>query len=209
MKKNHFYPIAAITFAALFNSGCSNNAPEKDDTATTETTAPIAATPEVVTNPLFIIAPIEYVELTQKALDHMSKFEFDSWGDMLADNIKYSFPDGDVDTRTRLEGKAAVVGWWKNWKEKSGVESMTMSEFNHIPINVIAQPKGGASMGIIVITYFSNKMVFKGTPVALRMNFTLHFNADKKIDSYTTYYDRTPIVKAMGGKSILEELKTK
>jgi hypothetical protein len=101
------------------------------------------------------------------------------------------------------------VGWWKNWKEKSGVESMTMSEFNHIPINVTAQPKGGALMGMVVISYFSNKMVFNGKKVALRMNFSVHFNADKKIDRYTTYYDRTPIIKAMGGKSILEEMKIK
>jgi len=209
MKKNHFLPIAVITLATLFGSGCSNNAPVKDETAVTDTTTAVAETPVAVSNPLFSIAPIEYAELTQKSLDHMAKFEFDAWGDMMADNVIYSFPDGDVDTRTKLEGKAAVVGWWKNWKEKSGVESMTMSEFNHIPINVTAQPKGGALMGIVVISYFSNKMVFKGNPVALRMNFSLHFNADKKIDRYTTYYDRTPIIKAMGGKSILEEMKIK
>ena len=47
-----------------------------------------------------------------------------------------------------------------------------------------------------------------GKTVALRMNFIAHFNADKKIDRYTTYYDRSVIIKTMG-KNMLEEIKVK
>ena len=36
--------------------------------------------------------------------------------------------------------------------------------------------------------------------------FSIHFNADKKIDRYVTYYDRSVIIKATG-KNILEETK--
>lgn len=36
--------------------------------------------------------------------------------------------------------------------------------------------------------------------------FSIHFNADKKIDRYVTYYDRGVIIKATG-KNILEETK--
>ncbi len=203
MKKNHFLTFAAIIIAYFFIGGCSSNTPAKEEAAVTPATVSTVA---AVTNPNFTIAPVEYVDLAQKAFDLMSKFEYDAWGEMLADNVVYTFPDGDVDTRTKLEGKAAVVGWWKSWKEKSGIESMTMSEFNYTPINVTAQPKGGASKGIYVISYFSNKMVFKGKPVALRMNFSVHFNADKMIDRYSTYYDRSVIIKATG-KNILEETK--
>ena len=138
----------------------------------------------------------------------MAKFDFDAWAEMLADNVIYTFPDGDVDTRTKLEGKAAVVGWWKTWKEKSGVQSMSMSEFNHFPLNVTREPKGGALKGVYDFAYFSNKIVFGGKSLALRMNFITHFNADKKIDRYITYYDRSVIIKATG-KNMLEELKTK
>jgi hypothetical protein len=35
------------------------------------------------------------------------------------------------------------------------------------------------------------------------MNFIAHFNKDKKIDRYFTYYDRQPIVEAMGGTNLL------
>lgn len=201
--------LAAFLMATttLLISSCNNAAPEKETASAVKNTT--AAEAAIVTNPNFSIASIEYAELTEKALSHMSKFDFDAWGSMLAENVVYSFPDGDVETRTSLNGKAAVVSWWKNWKSKSGVESMSMSEFNHIPINVTAQPKGGAPMGIYVISYFSNKMVFKGNPVAIRMNFSVHFNANKEIDRYSTYYDRSPIVKAMGGESLLDALKTK
>lgn len=203
MKKNHFVPVAAIVVAAnFFTSSCNNETPAKETAAKEDATT--LTTPAAITNPNFGIAPVEYAELSEKAMNYIAKFEFDAWADMLADDVVFSFPDGDVDTRTKLEGKAAVVGWWKNWRKTSGIESMTMTEFNHFPLDVTAQPKGGALKGIYDFAYFSSKMVYNGNSVSLRMNFITHFNADKKIDRYTTYYDRTLLVKATG-KNILEK----
>ena len=203
MKKIKIFPLAAITIVAMLFAGCNDTAPAKEETVTPTETVTTA-----VTNPNFSIAPAEYATLSEQSLMHLAKFEFDAWEATLADNVLYTFPDGDVDTRTKLEGKAAVVGWWKGWKEKSGIESITMTEFNHFPLNVTVQPKGGALMGNYDFVYFSNKMVFAGKPVALRMNFAIHFNSDKKIDRYVTYYDRTVIIKATG-KNLLEEMKQK
>lgn len=207
MKKNYF-PLLAIMLViatVFFIVGCNNDAPAKEVAKTTDA-ATVTTLDSNVTNPLFKIAPIEYAVLSEKALLLMADFKFDDWAAMLADNVIYSFPDGDADTRTTLNGKAAVVRWWKNWREKSGVESMSLSEFNHIPINVTEQPKGGFPMGIYDIVYFTNKMVFSGKPVGLRMNFSVHFNAEKKIDHYATYYDRSVIIKATG-RNILDEVK--
>ena len=205
MKKKKFFITAATVAAAIFfAAGCNNATPAKEETTATATT-PVAT---AVTNPNFEIAPLEYAALSEKALDHFTKFEYDAWAEMMADNVVYTFPDGDVDTRTKLEGKAAVLAWWKSWKEKSGVESMSVSEFNHFPLNVTGEPKGGALKGIYDFAYFSNKMVMTGKTVALRMNFITHFNAEKKIDHYTTYYDRSVIIKATG-KNMIEELKAK
>lgn len=207
MKKEHFISLFTIAFVILFACSCNNEASSnKETTAIAESTS--TASTATINNPNFSIAPIEYAELAEKALNHVAKFEFDVWAEMLADDVAFYFPDGDVDTRTKLEGKAAVVSWWKKWKAESGVESMSLSEFNHLPINNIGQPKGGALTGNTVISYFSNKMVLSGKPVALRMNFATHFNADKKIDRYTTYYDRSILTKATG-KNMLEELKKK
>jgi hypothetical protein len=201
MKKKNFLLFAAISFTAFFTSGCNNAKPEKEETATESTAT-------AVTNPNFSIAPIEYSELTEKALTTFAKFDFDGWAAMLSDTVVYAFPDGDVGTRTRLIGKAAVLAWWKTWKEKSGVQSVEMTEFNHFPLNVTAQPKGGALMGNYDFVYFSDKLVFNGKPVSLRMNYAIHFNADKKIDRYITYYDRSVLMKATG-RNMLEEIKVK
>ena len=38
------------------------------------------------------------------------------------------------------------------------------------------------------------------------MNFATHFNDNKKIDRYTTYYDRMPFIKAIG-QNLLEKAK--
>jgi hypothetical protein len=191
MKKNKFYTVIAVLGTVLFTTACND----------AKTTAPEAASTSgkaAVTNPLFAIAPIEYAELAEKSLLLLGSLDFDAWGATLADTVVYSFPDGDQNTRTTLTGKKAIVDWYKNFKTVSGLQSMTMSEFNFIPIDVTGSPKGGAAKGIYVVAYLSNKMVYKNADVSLRMNFSIHFNADKKIDRYTSYYDRTPIIKAIG-----------
>jgi len=40
-------------------------------------------------------------------------------------------------------------------------------------------------------------MVYSVKPVGVRMHFAAHFNVDKLIDRYYTYYDRTPIIEAV------------
>lgn len=201
MKKNLFLPTAALIIVTVFSNGCNNTSPANESTAKTDSAS------TVVTNPNISLAPVEYSELSEKSLQLLAKGEYDAWGDMLADDVVYAYPDGDMDTRTKITGKAAVVAWWKKSKE-NGMESMTLSDFNHTPINATAPLKAGAPTGIYDLVYFTNKMVIKGKPVSLRMNFSVHFNADKKIDRYFTYYDRSLIINA-AGKNTLNELKKK
>jgi hypothetical protein len=153
-------------------------------------------------NSRYTIASELYSELTEKAMDLFAKMDLDAWAATLSDDVVYVFPDGDQDTRTRLTGKTAVLDWWKNWVKTSGIQSMTLSEFNHFPVDVTAQPKGGALKGIHDIFYFSNKLVYKNGSVSMRMNFVTHFNADKKIDRVITYYDRSKIIEVAGGYAL-------
>ena len=202
MKTNKFFSTMAIGFALIFLTiGCNN-------TPSTDAKQAVTKVAEAITNPLFAIAPIEYAGLAEKSLTLLSSLDFDAWAATLADDISYSFPDGDQNTRTTLVGKKAIVDWYKNFKTVAGLQSMTMSEFNFIPIDVTGNPKGGAAKGITVISYLSNSMVFKNATVPLRMNFSLHFNADKKVDRYTSYYDRATIIKAIG-MNLLEKKKAK
>jgi hypothetical protein len=152
------------------------------------------------------IAPPEYAELASKALTYLTKLDIDKWASMLANDVEYSFPDGDETTRTKLTGKAAVQGWWSNWAKTSGVKSMTMDKAVFIPVNSSEINPSTGLTGVSVISYFSNTMDINGTPVKVRMNFSVHFNKDKLIDRYYTYSDRTKIVAAMG-KNVLENKK--
>ncbi|MCY7349584.1 MAG: hypothetical protein LH606_02820 [Cytophagaceae bacterium] len=200
MKTNRL-PLFAATAVVLLIMAAGCNTPAKQTgTATADT---------LVTNPLFKIAPAEYATLAEQSVLHVAAADFDAWGAMLADDVEYDFPDGDPDTRTKLMGKTAVLDWWKNYRKTPGVGTMTMTEFNHTPIEVTGNPKGGAKKGIVVLSYFTSTQVIKGQSVGVRMNFATYFNADKKIDRYTTYYDRTPIVKALGRNMLAEGKATK
>ena len=152
MKTNQFLRLTAACTALFFMTiGC--NAPTSDKA---NDTTKAAAMSDAVTNPLFKIAPIEYATLAEQAINHLGAANFDAWGAMLADDIEYNFPDGDQNTRTKLKGKAAAIAWWKNYHSMPAVTSMTMSEFNNMPIEVIGEPKGGATKGIVVLSYFTN-----------------------------------------------------
>ena len=191
--------IGAIVIVIFFITGCNSAA------STNETTASKDSVTAAVINPNLSLAPIEYAGLAEKSLQLLAKGDYDAWGDMLADDVVYAYPDGDQDTRTKVTGKTALLAWWKKSKE-GGTDSMSLSDFNHTPINAMNQLKAGAPSGIYDLVYFTNKMIIKGKPISVRMNFSIHFNADKKIDRYYTYYDRSAIINA-AGKNALDQAK--
>ncbi|MFN1835447.1 nuclear transport factor 2 family protein [Balneola sp. MJW-20] len=143
------------------------------------------------------IAPAEYASMAEQSLRYMENFDFDTWGEMLADDVEYYFPDGDAGIRTVLIGKRAVIDWWNNWQMTSGIEEMTFTEPVFLPVVADEVPNYTGLPGYYVVSYFSNKMIYNGKEVNIRMNFTMHFNDDQKIDRYFTYYDRTPIIEAV------------
>ena len=155
-------------------------------------------------NPNVEIASPEYSKLAAEALTYLTSMDIDKWVSMMSDDVEFSFPDGDVSTRTKLTGKKAVADWWNNWKKTSGVKSMTFEKHVEIPVNSMEVNPSTGLAGVSVICYYSNNMDINGSSVRLRMNFSAHFNKDKKIDRYYTYYDRTKIVQAMGS-NILEK----
>jgi len=157
-------------------------------------------------NLTYEIASPEYSKLAVEALTYFTSMDIDKWVSMMSDDVEYNFPDGDEGTRTKLTGKKAVADWWNNWKKTSGVKSMTFEKHVEIPLNSTeVNPSTGLS-GVSVIAYYSTNMDINGSPLRLRMNVSTHFNKDKKIDRYFTYYDRTKIVQAQG-KNILEKKK--
>ena len=156
----------------------------------------------------FEIASEKHVKTTDKALRHLEKLEFDKWSQHLSDDIEYYFPDGDAGTRTKLIGKTEVMNWWKNWSVTSGIEQMSITNSVHVPVLSKKSLAYTGLSGVMVLSYFSNKMVYNGKPVNIRMHWAAHFNEDNLIDKYYTYYDRSPIIDVVK-ENILEAEKRK
>ena len=187
LKFRSLEPFLTVCLIAMLTIGCTSPPEEK----------------MVSINPNYEIAAPDYSNLAVKALKDLTNFQFDSWGSMLAEDVEFYFPDGDAGTRTKLSGKSNVLHWWKNWKETSGVQSMTHSDNVDLPIIAKETMAYSGLTGVMVISYFSNAIEYQEGTVNLRMNFVAHFNKDNLIDRYYTYYDRTGIVE-MTKKNILD-----
>jgi hypothetical protein len=180
--------LALCVIAAAFTSGFA---------------APVEG-PVAEANPDYEIGTTEYSDLSVKSLSAWTQLDFDAWAATMSDDVEFYFPDGDAGTRTSLIGKAAVLKWWNNWKTTSGIQSM--SYLNHVDIPVIAKvanPYTGLT-GPLVISYFSNELVYGEGTVKVRMNVAMYFDSAKRINRFYTYYDRTGILEATG-TNVLKE----
>lgn len=132
----------------------------------------------------YAIAPLVYTVLAEKSLDYLSSFELNSFASMLSDDVEYELPDGK-----KIVGKAALIHYWQHYKNTSGIISMSIVNANYLPIDVHLKPKGNDKRGIKVLADFTNNMVFKDKKIAIKMNFSIHFNKAKLIDRIVTIYD--------------------
>lgn len=157
----------------------------------------------------FSTASSAYRILAEKSLDLMAKFDLETWSSMLSDSVVYYFPDGDGKTGKKLMGKTAVLAWWKNYIAVSGIKSMSIENASYVPIYIEKKERAGVLPGTQVIAYFSNKMMYENGTITVKMNFIIHFDKNKMIDGYYTYYDMTPINKMEKDKNIVINLDPK
>lgn len=134
------------------------------------------------------IAPPVYTALAEKSLDYLSSFEFDSFASMLADDVEYELPDGK-----KIVGKTALIHYWQHYKNTSGITSMSIANANYLPIDAHVNPKGNGKIGVKVLADFTNNIVFKDKKMAVKMNFSIHFNQAKLIDRMSVNYDSSKI----------------
>lgn len=172
--------LALCIIAAAFASACASPVEE----------------PAAAANPDYEIGTTEYSDLAVTSLRAWTQLDVDAWAATMSDDVEFYFPDGDAGTRTSLIGKTAVLDWWRNWKTTSGIQSM--SYLNHVDIPVVAKvanPYTGLT-GPMVISYFSNELVYSGATVKVRMNVAMYFDSAKRINRFYAYYDRSGILEA-------------
>jgi hypothetical protein len=147
-------------------------------------------------------APSAYGILAEKSLDLMADFDLETWSTMLSDSVVYCFPDRDEHSGKKLMGKTALLAWWKNYIAVSGIKSMSIENASYVPVCIEKRRSAGVLTGTQVIAYFSNKMRYENGSVTVKMNFIIHFDKNKMIDGYYTYYDMTPINKMQKDKNV-------
>ena len=136
-----------------------------------------------------IASPV-YITLTEKSLDYLSSFEFESFAEMLADSVEYELPNGE-----KLIGKTALINFWKVNNSTLGIKSMKITNANYLPLDATVKLKKNDYLGIKVVADFENNMIFKDRNISVKMNFNFHFNQQKLIDQINTNYDQTLINK--------------
>jgi hypothetical protein len=196
MSKNRIIShLLSAFYSLLFLSACKSESPTDGEQTKPET--------EFLGQHAYSIGYADHVSLAEKALNHIANFEYDQWSEMLSDDVGYYYPDGDADTRTRLIGKTILIDYMKNWHATSGIERMAFTNDVHIPVIANETMDYSGLTGPLVLSYFSNEMVFEGKePIRIRMNFVTHINEDNLIDRYYTYYDRTTINEAMNNNML-------
>ena len=139
----------------------------------------------------YTIATENYAVLAEKALTYQSDFDWEGCADLLADDVQYFLPESS----RPLVGKAAVLAYWRNEPQRVHLQSWQFSHFNHIPVHSHqALPFSGVA-GVYVISMFRGELRYvDGHTRTLNLNCCLHFNAQKRIDRWYSYYEHHPMI---------------
>ena len=100
-------------FALMVCTACSPPSSEAD------TTADSVSSKE---KPRFEVGSEEYVDIIKAVSDALVKFDFDAYGEHLADDVEVYWPDGTSENRTVTKGKQTFLDLWRNMQATTGIE---------------------------------------------------------------------------------------
>jgi hypothetical protein len=142
--------------------------------------------------PLLESASQEYADIILKMYDHLSNFDHDAYGALMADDITWYWPDGGADTRNSIKGKDNVIAFWKDWEKTTGGK-MTFAKNTLLPIKVNKPTNYYKAVGSGVLAYTDITIELKDQSKTVRQHGVFMFNNDMKISNVFLYYDRTGI----------------
>ncbi|MCX2745530.1 nuclear transport factor 2 family protein [Mangrovivirga sp. M17] len=188
MKKltNKLVYITGLMISTLLLISCSEPNNDNGDTETT-------ANQEVVEEetPMLEAASEEYADIVKEQFDLLSNFDFDAFGNHLADDVKWYWPDGNADSRTTISGKENLINWWKEWKETSGAQSLSFTNHSLLPLKINEGNNYYNVKGTGVLAYNDINLTLGEKSNSTRQHVVFMFNDNKKITHAFLYYDRT------------------
>lgn len=159
-------------------------------------------------NSIFSISAPEYGKLSEQYLMHIANFNWEESYKLLANDVVFKLPDGDVDTRTMYEGLDQVKKFWNSYEEKSGNNHVSFKDFVHIPVAVDQMVENIGLTGDFNLCYFSGELTYGSEIAKVRMHWAFHFNDEDQITGIYAYYDRTPIIEAAKKNFLQQNINT-
>lgn len=132
----------------------------------------------------YTIASLNYAVLAEKAITYQADFEWEAWGSMLADDVRYL----PFDSASPLVGKKAVLAYWQANRIRCQIHTVRLSEFTHIPLRTNHALYSAGPPGVYVYTICRSEIQLQvGQKQTRHWVIHTHFNDRKLIDHLYTY----------------------
>jgi len=176
--------IISVIFMAAFLIAC-NNEEKKGETAAAEVKSDKPAVP------VELIMDSNLVNSVKVAFTAFENKDIDGYTANLADNVMFRWSSGDS-----LVGKQAVKDYYTG--RFNIIDNIKYSNHIFLPLMANVSPNGGAtSAGKWMLSWFQTNVKYKnGKSIMFWAHNAQHYNEAGKIDQFTQYIDRHPIMEA-------------
>jgi hypothetical protein len=176
--------IFSVIFMAAFLFAC-NTEEKKDEAAAFEVKSDKPAAP------VELIMDSNLVNSVKAAFTAFESKNVDGYTANLADNVMFRWSGGDS-----LVGKQAVKDWYT--ARFNIIDNIKFSSHIFLPVMANASPNGGeTSTGKWMLSWYKVDVKYKnGKAIMFWAHNAQHYNDAGKIDQFTQYIDRHPIMEA-------------
>ena len=175
--------IISVIFVAAFLFACNN---EKKTDAPVDN--PAASTGKA---PVELIMDSNLVNSVKAAFTAFENKDIEGYTANLADNVMFRWSSGDS-----LVGKQAVKDYYAG--RFNIIDNIKYSNHIFLPLMANVSPNGGVtSAGKWMLSWFQTNVKYKnGKSIMFWAHNVQHYNDAGKVDQFTQYIDRHPIMEA-------------
>ena len=176
--------IISVIFVAATLFAC-NSEEKKGETAATETKS------ETGKAPVELINDSNLINSVKAAFTAFENKDIEGYTANLADNVMFRWSGGDS-----LVGKQAVKDYYTG--RFNIIDNIKYSNYIFLPVMANVSPNGGATpTGKWMLSWYTVNVKYKnGKAIMFWAHNAQHYNDAGKIDQFTQYVDRHPIMEA-------------
>lgn len=175
--------IISVIFVAAFLFAC-NNEEKKGDGTTTD------AKSETGKAPVELLNDSNLVNSIKTAFTAFESKDIEGYTANLADNVMFRWSGGDS-----LAGKQAVKDYYSG--RFNIIDNIKFSDYIFLPVMANVSPNGVIPAGKWMLSWYKVDVKYKnGKAITFWAHNTQHYNDAGKIDFFSQYIDRHPLMEA-------------